>query len=160
MQTDKLKNWALIAEVIASIGVMVTLVFLIIGMRDNTNALQGQTFQELMRDINAWRSITLEHEQSGLWPKYREDGVQGLSGNEQAVIRLLQLQLWTIYEAAYFANERGTLGAEEWIRFETAICQNRQRGFHEFWDQDFSDLAPIRLVLTPRFAEYVDEHCR
>jgi hypothetical protein len=55
MNKDLLKKWTLIAEVASATAVIIKLVFVVIGMKKNTNAIQAQTFQELMRDVNNWR---------------------------------------------------------------------------------------------------------
>ena len=51
----KLSDWASVAEIIASIAVVITLLLVVANMRENTNALQVNTYQELMRDITGFR---------------------------------------------------------------------------------------------------------
>jgi len=57
---EKLKIWALAAEVISGIAVVVTLVFLVFEMRNNTSATQAQTYQLLMQEMNAYRTLMSE----------------------------------------------------------------------------------------------------
>ena len=109
----------------SAVAVIVTIGFLAFQMMDNTNALQAQMFQELMRDTNDWRESVGDPTTVELRARWRDEGFESLTRLEQLQIRGDDLLLWGIYESAYYANERGILGSKEWIRFETAICRAR-----------------------------------
>jgi len=156
MKNKQLRKWALSAELISAIAVIITLVFLVLGMKENTNALQAQTFQELMRQTNEWRASITEPSVVTLRDKWREQGFQSLTRIEQQQLRTTNHVLWGIYESAYFANERGVLGSEEWIRFESAICRQREQDV-DYWE--YEPLASFSDSLTPRFAEYIESSC-
>jgi hypothetical protein len=160
MNTDGLKKWTLTAELISAVAVIITLIFLVVGMKENTNALQAQTFQELMRDVNNWRSSIRELESTQLMSKWRVDGIDGVSKEELDVLRIVYLELWGIYEAAFFANERGVLGADEWSRFEKVICRERQTYSNVFWGSGYEGLFSFAEILTPLFVEYVEVQCK
>ena len=90
MRNEQLQNWALLAEVVSAIAVLVTLVFLISGMRENTSAIQSQTFQELMRDVNDWRSSVRDVERSGLLTAtLSEDNFEILETGDKLYLRLI-----------------------------------------------------------------------
>ena len=149
----------MVAELASALAVVITLLFLVVGMRENTNAIQAQTFQELMRDINSWRGSIREDEREGLLYKLVDQGVDGFDANELVYIRLSFLQLWGIYEAAYFANERGVLGPEEWKRFEFMMCKERNSISDIFFETDLRDLPAFDQVLTPAFSSFVQQTC-
>ncbi len=73
------------------------------------------------------------------------------------------LILWSIYESAYYANERGVLGERDWIRFDGAIC--RLFGGRVLDDQQ-DDLwepegfTPMTELLTPDFVDYIESGCQ
>jgi hypothetical protein len=73
---------------------------------------------------------------------------------------MIYLELWGIYEAAFFANERGVLGADEWSRFEKVICIERRGQLEDIWDQRHEELLSFKEILTPLFGEYVEENCQ
>ncbi len=156
MKNKQLRKWALGAEIISAFAVIVTIAFLALQMMDNTNALQAQMFQELMRDTNEWRAKISGPDAVELRFKWRVEGLESLTRNEQLQIRMIDLVLWGIYESAYFANERGVLGSNEWTRFEAAICRNRERDA-EFWD--FEGMTSFSVLLTPQFLEYIEHAC-
>jgi hypothetical protein len=160
MKSKKLRKWALVAEVVSAVAVVVTIGFLAFQTMDNTNALQAQTYQSLMRDINSWRSSIRDLEAGPTLAKVRTDGIDSLSRGEQGRVRLVYLELWGIYEAAYFANERGVLGLDEWARFEFSICDQLDGIVSIFWDFDYENLPTFRQIMTPSFVEYVDTHCK
>jgi len=160
MKNKQLRKWALWAEIMSAVAVVVTIGFLAFQMMANTNALQAQTFQELMRDINDWRSSIRELEGDSTLIRLRKEGIDSLSEGEQGVVRLAYLELWGIYEAAFYANERGVLGPEEWIRFEVSICRSRRGQVDVYWDWDYEGLSPFNEILTPLFVKYVENLCQ
>ena len=56
MRSDQLQKWALGAEIAGAVAVLIALGFLVFQMRENTNALQAQTYQALMQELNDWRT--------------------------------------------------------------------------------------------------------
>jgi len=158
MKNKRLRKWALLSEIISAFAVVVTIAFLAFQMMDNTNALRAQTYQELMRDVNNWRSTIRD---SGLLSESKvAEALAGGSSEEIGVIRLTWLELWGVYEAAFFARERGVLGDNEWRRFEFMICFSRSgRSSQAFWDSEFEGLPGFTKTLTPTFVEYVDKQC-
>ena len=159
MAKIELKNWTHFAEIASAAAVIVTLIFVIIGMKENTNAMQARTFQELMRDENNWRSSIRELERDQTMSALRSEGFDSLSEAEQDLVRLVFLELWGIYEAAFYANERGILGTDEWARFEKLICEQRSGQMGEHWDVEYEGLFSYRNLLTPKFVKFVENQC-
>ncbi len=132
-------------------------------MRENTNAVQAQTYQALMQELNVWRAQASNPERLILRQKSIEEGWQNLTRVEQQQIRMPQVARWGIYESAYYANERGVLGEREWIRFDVAIC--RLFGGRVLDDQQ-DDLwepegfTPMTVLLTPDFVDYIESGCQ
>jgi hypothetical protein len=127
MKNKQLRKWALVAEIVSAVAIVVTIGFLAIQTMENTNALQAQTYQELMRDLNERRLAVAGPEYSAIDEKWRNNGLESLTYAETRQFRIFAGYLWGIYESAYFANERGILGPSEWSRFHTAMCSRLQR---------------------------------
>jgi hypothetical protein len=154
-----LQKWALFAEVASAIAVVITLGFVAVEMRGNTNAIQAQTYQELMQQINDYRVILLDHpERHGLRARMETEGWQALTRAEQQRLRLPTQILWAVYETAYYSNERGILGEREWSRFEEGICRNR-RAQDPLWDPPGPQSTSMDNLLTPEFVSYVEATC-
>jgi len=156
MDRQRLQDFALIAEVVAAAAVIVTLVFLVLEMRSNTDAIRAQTYTELMTQINDWRALTVtDPTLSELTVKRNTEGWEGLSNVEERRVWFGSIVLWGIYESAFYARERGVLGEDEWQRFEITMCRRFRGGVD--WDPPGG--REMALVLTPRFVQYVESAC-
>ena len=156
MNRQKLQDFALVAEIVAGISIIITLAFLAFQMRSNTDAIRAQTYTDLMTQINDWRTLTVSDESlSVLQDKRRSGGWAALSSIEERRIWYREIVLWGVYESAFYAKERGILGDDEWTRFEITMC--RRYGSGDNWDPP-GDRTMI-AVLTPRFVEYVVQFC-
>lgn len=158
MDKEKLKVWALAAEVISGIAVVVTLVFLVFGMRSNTSATQAQTYQLLMQELNAYRTLFAEPGMAAIVVKFEQQGWDALEPVEQRQLYATATIRWGFYESAYYANKRGVLGESEWQRFVRAYCRARRRGLPVPWNP--KGLIPVTELLTPEFVEFVQATCK
>ncbi|MDG2091493.1 MAG: hypothetical protein P8J61_10455 [Gammaproteobacteria bacterium] len=57
-----------------------------------------------------------------------------------------------IYEAAYFSSEYGTLGVDEWQRFEKQACRFKINLPSDIWTR-------VALVLSDQFDNYLVDNC-
>ena len=156
MKSKQLRKWALAAEIVSAVAVIITIGFLAVQLKDNTNALQAQMYQELMRDLNDWRVMVNDPVQLKLPVKHRTEGWDSLSSVERSQLRMPTLTLFGIYESAYFANQRGVLGAGEWARFHSAICRQFSNKA-DLWNAE--GMTPMRELLTPEFSDYIERTC-
>jgi len=156
MNRSNIQDIAQVAEIVAGISIVVTLVFLTFEMRSNTDAIRAQTYQDLMTQVNEWREMHVVDEGLlDLQEKKRSGGWESLSRAEYRRMWFREIMIWGIYESAYFAKERGTLGQEEWIRFETLMCVRFQRP--DDWDPPGD--RKMTFVLTPAFSQFVVDTC-
>ena len=162
LKNKQLRKWALGAEIISAVAIVVTLAFLTFEMRDNTAAIQAQTYQQLQSELNAYRALYADSEVMKAFSEAQNElhsgGFQNLSENAYWVLFNGSTILWGIYESAYFANERGVLGTREWSRFEKAICRRLERD-GPMWSKPGHDL-PTSEMLTQDFANYVELTCK
>jgi hypothetical protein len=156
MNKQRLKEFALVAEVVSGVAIVVTLAFLAFEMRGNTNAIRAQTYQTLMQQLNDYRMQLVDEKRIAANEKRRENGWNSLTRDEKQRIRIPAMVIWGIYESAYFANERDVLGEPEWRRFEIAICRG-YAGNQHYWNPD--GFTSMDELLTPQFVEYVHSSC-
>ena len=150
---QRLSNLASIAEIISGIAVVVTLVFLVFGIRENTEIMRAAAYDRNMASLNEWRrGVTQDEQLTRLYGKFVEEDLVGLTTDEQWRLRLVINQLLGIYENSYFARQYGTLGPSEWSRFETQICTLRARMPADMWDA-------VKPLLTDEFNEYAAALC-
>ena len=158
MSESRLQKWALRAEVIGAAAVVLTFGYLAVEMRSNTNAIQAQTNQSMMEELNNFRRGLWNSEMAEVMIKFRRVGWEGLTDVEKELRWSVSASRWAIYESVYFAHQRGVLGRQEWGRFETAFCRGylADRGIWQV-----AEFAPsaIASMLTPEFVEYVESSC-
>lgn len=159
----KLSDWASIAEVASAIAVVITLIFLIVGIRENTAITKASAFDRSMESVNQFRmEVAKDRELTKIWQNQRAlltvpDGeqLQGSSGIgiDQTRAIMMTGTLWGIYEKSYYAHQYGLIGKNEWARFELQMCPRMKDLGSDNWDR----LA--RTMLTPQFTEYARALC-
>ncbi len=149
----KLSGWASIAEIISGTAVLITLVFLVFGIRENTEITRAAAYDRNIDSLNQWRLDVAQNEELlRAWNAYRRGDIGGRIEAEDAGLGLMLTALWGIYEKSYYANKYGILGASEWTRFEVQICLGRAIDAR-LWDE------MIKIRLTEEFADYVVAFC-
>ncbi len=155
---EKLQEFALIAEIVGGAAVLITLIFLVVETRENTNSIQAQTYQSLMSELNQRReSVSSSTEIAAIQIGVMQDGFESLNQIERYRFRQSRMALWGVYESAYFARERGILGDAEWSRFYSLICLNYvSEGI--IWGSE-DERGSIANSLTAQFRAHVEDSC-
>lgn len=157
MKNKQLQRWALGAEIISAVAVVITIGFLAFQVMNNTNATQAQTYQLLMQEMNAYRTLMVEPDMAEIVEKVAQRGWDDLDPVEQRRLFGTAAINWGFYESAYFANKRGILGESEWKRFETAYCRRRKNQPY-LWNPE--GFISMNELLTPEFVDYVETNCK
>ena len=153
---QKLSDWASIAEILSSIAVVVTLLFLVFGIRENTEITRIAAYDRNMESVNLWRYELAKD--AGLVRLFGTFNRRLSEEATDAEVELFQLNLllnalWGTYEKSYYAYQYGILGSSEWSRFEIQMCRGRElaleAGVWEF-------MVPL---WTEEFANYVASLC-
>jgi hypothetical protein len=152
---QKLSDWASVAEIASGVAVVITLAILIIGIRENTDAIRASTYAQSLNALNQWRgSIYESREVGGFWEAFRAGDVDELDSVDTGRLGQFVINLFTIYEHSYFAWQRGLIGGSEWRRFEPNICLQYTR---------VARLPRVSLAyegaLTKEFQDFVSELC-
>lgn len=152
---QKLSEWASVAEIASGVAVVITLVVLVLGVKDNTDAIKASTYAQSINSLNEWRvSIYESREVASYWEAFRTGEVDEL--DDLDISRLAQFvnTLFTIYEHSFFSWQRDLIGDSEWGRFEANICLQYSRVVR----------VPQLVVvyegsLNEDFREFVSESC-
>jgi hypothetical protein len=150
----KLSDWASIGEIVSSLAVVVTLVFLIFGIQENTDATRADTYDRNLESLIQLRLQAAQDEGlSTLIGVYMNGDTRELDGVDRTRLLLWVSAMWGVLEKAYFANEYGTMGPAEWERFATQICLSRARVADDtFW-------AALESLFSEQFRNYVADKC-
>ena len=93
MKKLNLSEMALAAEILGGVAVVVTLVFLVLATRENTNAIQAQTYQALTAELNAIRLAYTTSDVADNYVLLPTEGIQALSDGERSRLQLALLVL-------------------------------------------------------------------
>lgn len=129
----KLERWALVAEIVGGLAIVVTLVFLIYETRQSTAATYAASYDQLSAEMADWRMALAnnpEMQANYFRFAFTDDERQGEFPYEDTAYEtgvIVSAALYLIYERAYFAREYGRLGDEEWNRYSNSMCDEFSR---------------------------------
>jgi hypothetical protein len=151
----KLSDWANIAGIASGVAVVVTLVFLIIGIRENTAVTRASMYERSADRLIELRNQALnDPEIARLWQAYLDRRPEGIDGVDAVRLRQYVLNQFQTYEQAYFARQYGVLGDAEWRRFERQVCTAYPR-VNAFPDI----LETVSLLMTDEFMAFMESSC-
>jgi hypothetical protein len=152
----KLADWADISQIVSGLAVVVTLVFLIFEIRDNTSVTRAAVWERSADRLIELRNLTISDPQlARLFQAFIDDDFEGITGIDATRLRQFVLNMFQTYEQAYFAEQYGLLGAAEWDRFERQICAAYPRV------QSSADISrTLPLLMTDEFMAFMAETCR
>jgi hypothetical protein len=154
----KLERWALIAEIIGGLAIVVSLLFVGFQLQQTNQLNRANTYLEIMASLNQADAETHAIESTfEAWTDFRENfragNIDAEYSSEQ--VRRIQFALgqrFRIYDAAFYAREYSMIGDVEWSRMERQICglADSIGGFWESW---------VRRGMSDGFANFVDNEC-
>ncbi len=149
----KLEKWALIAEIVSGVAVVVTLIFLILGIRENTEVVRASAYASSIDGFNDFTNIIFsDPELVRLYDAFFNDGVSELSEPDTQRLQFMMNTLFRSYEKAYFSRQYGLLGEAEWERMEVIACRNfRLTEQLPFWRENV-----IVTLVTREFREFLN----
>ena len=148
----KLADWASIAEIVSGVAVVVTLVFLILGIQENTEATRASTYGRSMAGMLDFRkTIITDPEVARVYNAFLDYNTAELDDVGTTRVRQLIWMVYSIYEDAFYAQEYGVLGGSEWTRFRQQICLHWPRMVSAGFDESLPE------VMTPDFMYYIED---
>ena len=157
---QKLSDWASIAEIVSSIAVLVTLIVLVVSVRENTETIRTTSYAGNVDSLLEMEAAVIsDPELSRIYYLWVNGDTEQLERADLYRLVIMQTGMFRIYEKAYFMNQRQLLGVEEWERFENSLCggytdvQNNDTEFGVMYG-DFDTLP-----LTSEFKDFTSETC-
>jgi len=151
----RLAEWANIAEIVSGIAVVFTLIFLVVGINENTEIARAVAYESQITSLNDIRKTLVQDRELMLaWQAYQRGEIESLSEIDRIRVEYQVNILWAVYEKAWVSFTYGIIGAAEWARFERLICLN----------SDLLQANAMEDIVTPqlteKFVEFIDETCR
>jgi len=158
VKNKQLQRWALGAGILSAVAVVITIGFLGFQVMNNTNATQAQTYQLLIQEMNAYRTLMVEADMAEIVEKVVPQGWDDLDRVEQRRLFGTATINWGFYESAYFANIRGISGESEWKRFEMASYRRRMNQPYVRKPEGFNSMND--LPPDAEFVDFVETNCK
>ena len=113
----KLEKWALIAEIIGGIAIVVSLIFVGYEVRQNTQATQIAAYQQLINGISEFNIQTLENPDLRAVRNKLESGtsIEELNPDEQQIINAFLYLTYRNGDMAYMQYRGGLIDEERLI---------------------------------------------
>ena len=145
LDLDKLNKWL---TLVANIAILGGLVFLVLEIQQNTNAIRSAAVQEA---TNIAREHPLMFVQNPEVNRLAMADYGSLSEEDQQRRFWLAVSFWHAMQGLYRQNELGTLPEPEWEVWVRVICANYERSEPELW-------ARAAATHSSDFVEFV-ENC-
>jgi hypothetical protein len=143
---SKLRNLAAVAEVISAVAVVLSLIYVGVGLRQNTSAIEGRTYQDVVRASNEYLlAVATDPALAETIARSWSDRSQ-LSQIERVQLFYLERVFWRNMENAYLQHERGILGEQEWGAYSRLVCEQKNE---VTWDGHVPTLSAV-------FVEFVE----
>lgn len=146
---DKLQEYALVAEIIGALAVVISLLYVGASVNQNTAATMVSNHQALVQmdsDNNSW----LKDAEFAALVQIGNSGTGELSAAQRAQYMTWNANFFNDWEFSFITHNNGMLADNIWNGWD-GFHRNRLRrsGVQEFW-------ASGRMNFSPEFTEYVD----
>ena len=136
-------------ELAGAVAVLLGLIFVGLELRQNTAAVQAATFQDLIHASSDFLvGIGSDPVTQRIYATGRLDP-GALSPNERSQYFMLQQAYWLRMQNAFMQWQRGTLIDEDWIVYQSVICDSAtDPGPEAHWRS--------QSAITPAFKEFLE----
>lgn len=151
----KLEKWALVAEILGGVAILVTLIVLVYETRENNELERVSAYQAVTQDFDDWRTLILTDPEllelianlfGGNAPEPGEDPVTDLR------FQFLSENQWSGNERAFIAYRADIIDERDWSRINRAICAEYSQTPDYLWEQ-------IAFRLSDDFLGFLDSDC-
>ena len=145
-----LEQLASIGEIIGGFAVVISLVYLAIQIRLNTEAERTSTYQSIVSDFGSMNNTMASNpELSHLFVQAMEDYLQ-LSADQKARISQIFFQCFRYFENMFYQHHKGYLDDEVWIGWKRLmLTYYSSPGFQTWWEHR-------RDVFSEPFANFLE----
>ena len=147
-------NWEAIGavgEVAGAIGVIVTVAYLAVQIRQNSRSVRAAAFQSGVDGINQLNNLIAHDESLARIFRIGNESLEKLTDDEQVRFGFMYLSCFRVFETMYFHRLQGA-GTELWSTTKEHIASLlASPGAREWWSKN-------TFGFTSEFRTYVEEH--
>lgn len=123
MNNEKLQRWALVSEIAGGAAVLLTLILLLLEVRQNTQAIRTATYDGLVADLAHYNmTIATDDELGQMRFLNINGGRDSLTDYQLFLLTQINVARYQHYERAYIQWRAGNLEDSLWERFRDRIC--------------------------------------
>ena len=148
-----LQKWSAVAEILSSVAVLATLVFLVLEIRQANDAVRANTYQGLNAVVQDFNAMFIANPEISEFIVRTASNDYELEAREAARLRAFISSLYRHADNVYFQYEIGTITEQQMESLLYPIVLNfRRRGrLRTEWEN-----GADKLLLSPDLAEYLD----
>ena len=154
MRKLNIKEWAALGELAAALAVIVSLVFVVVSVNQNTNALQGMNdntiFEQHTQIMNL---IIADPSMAAIFAKKSGENPQ-LTEIEAVRWERYQTSLLDIWVMAYTRHQTGLLADDHWEPWDTYFIEMFRSGAERLSRERWIEL---KYGFEPNFWNHVDQ---
>lgn len=146
-------NWealGAIANLLAAVGVIATLIYLSIQIRQNTKAIRSSSIQNLVQSFSTTAQAAVENEYVIPLLLRANAGIDALTEEERARLHFWFIMTFRRFEGVYFQRDLGIVDADVIDGFERShIAILASKGAQEWW-------ANSKEIFNSGFVSYLE----
>ena len=146
-------NWEIasaLAEIVGAVAVVLTLAYLAVQIRQNTNAVKAASHHAVTDSFNALNVSVIQDPKVGRLWRLGNEGYANLTEDEQVSFSFMMISYIRIFETLYYQRKIGTMEEQLFLSEErTAQWMLTNLGFREWW-------AANPISFSPEFRKYID----
>ena len=143
MRKLTLAEWASVAEIIAAVGVVVSLFFVGIEVRRNTSAVQAATLQSVLDIARQQVLLMASNPELNRIAMAGDTAFAKLNAEERIRYAWQDRSFWLGMQTVYRQWQLGVLPNQEWGVYNRIICNNiAVRGTRALWSEEAHILIP------------------
>lgn len=147
-------NWeaaGAIGEIIGALGVIATLAYLAIQIKQNTAATRTASFQATTDSLNQVNLLLASNRELAEVFELATTGLDKVDSVTLRQYKFILLAVYRAHESAYFQRNEGLLHQQSWQRYEISLRGSlHQEGTIEWWREQ-------RFGFTEDFTAYVNQ---
>ena len=144
----RLEKWALIAEIAGGIAVVISLLYVGVGVRQNTEAILSANHQNLVAmdmNKNAWLR---DPGFAALYELGLQD-IDALSPAQMLQFRTFVADKLNVWEYAFISHENGLMEEDIWLAYDRFYAsQLRLNSYRSFWMENKKQLFLLHIKIS------------
>lgn len=153
----KLEKWALIAEIVGAVAVVVSVLYVGIQVRENSATLEAASVQAVSDSLTEFTaSVARDADASHIWNTGLQEGLDSLSAEELGRFNLLMVAMVRRMENVFFQHRQGFIPEEQWLGLQAGndfILLSD--GGQQWWAN-----PGVRSLYSPSFGEFIDDRAQ